>query len=121
MDFPNIQTQHLLEVIKAYVRDVGLVNHQLGSFNELVTGNGIKHVLQKFFHLSRDVHLKASNVYKTVNIDLEFQEVYFEKPTRIVRNESNRRSAAEVAEMYPSMIRKTRSNYEADMFFDMLV
>jgi hypothetical protein len=23
--------------------------------------------------------------------------------------------------MYPSMIRKTRSNYEADMFFDMLV
>jgi hypothetical protein len=40
--------------------------------------------------LSRDVQVKASNIYKTVNIDLQFQEVYFEKPTRIVRNEGNR-------------------------------
>jgi DNA-directed RNA polymerase beta subunit len=45
MENANVQTEHLLEVIKAYVRDVGLVNHQLESFNELVTGNGIKHVL----------------------------------------------------------------------------
>ena len=80
-DTRPVTKENLLEYIKANVRDVGLVNHQIGSFNELVAGKGIKNILKNFFRQTKDIEIKgSSSVYSHINVDIQYLDVRFVKP-----------------------------------------
>ena len=101
----SIDKDHLLEYIKAYVRDVGLMNHQIGSFNELVAGKGIKNILKNFFRSTRDIIIKDSSIYSSVYVDIQFTDVRFEKPYKVAKVNEQRVSSTRKIPIYPSMIR----------------